>query len=327
MVDIKDVIESKEMQDVVAALNALKQRWAPEHQATDHVHPTVLALVGKYKAKEILHVLLDNHEYYPGYKEVLAASFGGWLIMPRERRVREILMIHAALDHMHDAEWKLGNAELSLERDITARYILTSMDFLIEIYDGLGGYQAFAQNPSFELLWITFERDEKSINTCVLAMRFLHHAVNRFSARGRPFVPSLNKAVLALDELKATKPPFPYKEKYVSRSLLHQRWSQNKQTLALLYAASTIRINRKTLLQLILDGFFSYQDHQPYLDIWVRRARYVAAHIFARMGDLDLERKTMRLVGDGPTTAFAPPKLNGVETAAFDKAFRDIIKS
>lgn len=327
MVNVKDLIESKEMQDVVVAIGALKQRWAPKHQATDHVRPTVLALVGKYKAKEILQVLLDNHEYYPGYKEVLAASFGGWLIAPRERHVREVLMVHAALDYMHDAERKLGEAELSLERDITARYILTSLDFLVEIYDCLGGYQAFAENPSFEKLWEEFERDEKIIGTAVLAMRFLHHAVDRFSARGRPLAPSLNKAVLALDELKATKPPFPYKEKYVSRSLLHQRWSQNKQTLALLYAASTIRINRKTLLQLILDGFFSYQDHQPYLDIWVRRARYVAAHIFARMSDLDLERKTMRLVGDGPTTAFAPPKLNGVETAAFDKAFRDIIKS
>ncbi|MCZ7856385.1 hypothetical protein O9X81_07140 [Agrobacterium salinitolerans] len=327
MIDINEVIESKEMRDVITALDALKRRWAPQHQAIDHVRPTVLALVGKYKAKEILQVLLNNREYYRGYKEVLAASFGGWLIMPRERRVREVLMMHAALDHMHEAELNLGEGELNLERDITARYLLTSMDFLVEIYDCLGGYQAFAENPSFEALWITFERDEKVINTAILALRFLHHAVDRFSARGRPFVPSLNKAVLALDELKATKPPFPYKEKYVSRSLLHQRWSQNKQTLALLYAASTIRINRKTLLQLILGGFFSYHDHQPYLDVWVRRTRYIAAHIFARMGDPDLERKTIGLVGEGPASVFSPPKLNGVETAAFDKAFRDIIKS
>lgn len=325
MVNVKDVIDSKEMQDVVAAIGALKRRWAPKQQSTDHIHPIDLALIGKYRAKEILHVLLDNQEYYPGYKEVLAASFGGWLITPRERRVREVLMVHAALDHMHDAEWKLGEAELSLERDITARYILTSMDFLVEIYDCLGGYRAFADNPSFEKIWEEFERDENIIGTAVLAMTFLHHAVDRFSARGRPFVPSLNKAVLALDELKATKPAFPYKEKYVSRSLLHQRWSQNKQTLALLYAASTIRINRKTLLQLILDGFFSYKNHQPYLDIWVRRARYVTTHIFARMGDPDLERKTTLLVGDGLATVFAPRKLNGVETAAFAKAFRNMI--
>lgn len=327
MVDVKDVIESQEMRDVVTALDALKRRWAPKYHVTEHTRPTVLALVGKYKAKEILQVLLDNNEYYPGYKEVLAASFGGWLLMPRERRVREVLMVHAALDHMDDAERKLGEAELSLARDITSRYILTSMDFLIEIYDCLGGYQAFAENPSLEELWDEFERDEKIIHTAVLAVTFLHHAIDRFSVRGRPFVPSLNKAVLVLDELKATKPSFPYKEKYVSRSLLHQRWSQNKQTLALLYAASTIRINRKTLLQLILDGFFSYKNHQPYLDIWVCRARYVVAHIFARMGDPDLERETMKVIGDGHATAFAPVKLNDTEAAAFDRSFRNIISS
>jgi hypothetical protein len=212
MVDIKEVIESQEMRNVVTAIDALKRRWAPKHHVTEHIRPTVLALVGKYKAKEILQVLLDNKEYYPGYKEVLAATFGGWLIMPRERRVREVLMVHAALDHMNDAERKLGEAELSLARDITSRYILTSMDFLIEFYDCLGGYQAFADNPSFEEIWDEFGRDEKTISTAVLAMTFLHHAIDRFSARGRPFVPSLNKAVLVLDELKATKPPFPYKE-------------------------------------------------------------------------------------------------------------------
>ncbi|AUC08845.1 hypothetical protein BLX90_00625 [Rhizobium sp. Y9] len=325
MIDVKEVIESKEMRDVITALDALKRRWAPEHQATDHVRPTVLALVGKYKAIEILEVLLDNQEYYPGYKEVLAASFGGWLIAPRERRVREVLMVHAALDHMHDAEWKLGEAELNLERDITARYILTSMDFLVEIYDCLGGYQAFAENPSFEKIWEAFERDEKIIGTAVLAMRFLHHAIDRSSARGRPFLPSLSKAVLMLDVLKE-KNPSAYKEKYVSRSLLHQQWSQNKQTLAMLYAASTIRISRKTLLQLILDGFFSYQDHQPYFDIWMRRTRYVAAHIFGRMTDTDLERKTMRLVGEGPATAFAPAKLNDIETVSFNEIFQKRIK-
>ncbi len=325
MIDVKEVIESKEMRDVITALDALKRRWTPEHQATDHVRPTVLALVGKYKATEILQVLLDSREYYPGYKEVLAASFGGWLITPRERRVREVLMVHAALDHMHDAEWKLGDAELSLERDITARYILTSMDFLVEIFDCLGGYQAFAENPSFEKIWEEFERDEKIIGTAVLAMRFLHHAIDRSSARGRPFLPSLSKAVLMLDVLKE-KNPSPYKEKYVSRSLLHQRWSQNKQTLAMLYAASTIRISRKTLLQLILDGFFSYQDHQPYFDIWMRRTRYVAAHIFGRMTDTDLERKTMRLVGEGPATAFAPAKLSDIETVSFNEIFQKIIK-
>ncbi|PVE54020.1 hypothetical protein [Rhizobium rhizogenes] len=325
MVDIKEVIESQEMRDVVKALDALKRRWAPNHQVTDHVRPTVLALVGRYKAKEILQVLLDNNEYYPGYKEVLAASFGGWLIMPKERRVRETLMVHAALDHMDDSERKLGEAELSLKRDITARYVLTSMDFLIEIYDCMGGYQAFAQNPTLEMLWIAFERDEKVINTAVLAITFLHHAVDRFTTRGRPFVPSLNKAVLVLDELKATKPPFPYKEKYVSRSLLHQHWSQNKEILALLYAASTIRINRKTLLQLILDGLFSYNKHQPYLSLWVCRARYVSSHIFSRMGDPDLNRKTMRVIGEGTLATFAPPKLGEIEAASFSRTFRNII--
>lgn len=327
MAELSDILESSEMNDAVRALAALKQKFLPGESDNEH-WPVATALVGRYRADAVLKILLSDKTYYPGYKEVMAASFAGWLIAPHYPKLRQDLMIRAALDHMDRAEVSAGiNADspFTMEKDIAARYLFTGIDFLIEIYDCLGGYNAFSEAPSLDELWEGLDGIEKTINTAARAIAFLHHAVDRFGRPGFQFAPSLNKAVTVLDTLKATK-NFPYKEKYVSRSLLHERWSQNKQTLALVYAASTIRVGRKTLLDKLLSGLFSYEEHQRHLGLWVGRARYVATHIFARMADLDLERETSSLLGEGDGLPFSPPRIVGAELVSFEEAFRNFIK-
>lgn len=329
MVELRDILESEEMKDVIAAINSLKDKFGQTPTDAERHSPVTLSLAGKYKAEAILRILLDENTYYPGYKEVLAAGFGGWLIAPRAPEVREALMIQAALTHMDRAESAAGidnETPLTMAADIAARYIFTGSDFLIEIYDYLGGYQAFSNAPSFDELWAKLETTEKTINTAARALAFLHHAIDRFE-RPLNFEPSLNKAVLVLDELKNPKRGYPYKERYVSRSLLHQRWSKNKRTLALIYAASTIRVNRKSLLQVIIGGFFSFEAHRRYFDEWIGRARYVAAHIFARMADHKLQDETFRLLGEGVSVRFAAPKLDREEQASFEFAFRNYINA
>lgn len=327
MVELSEILDSKEMKDVIKAINALKRKYLSNHYETDRPWPIALALVGRYNAKFVLELLLNDKQYYPGYKDILAASFCGWLIAPRTPRVRETLMIQAALSHMNSAEVNAGflDTDFTIEADIAARYLFTGTDFLVEIYDCLGGYKAFLDAPTYEDIWDAFKTVEKVINTTSRAIAYLHHATDRFCGSGRTFTPSLNKAVHVLDVLKENDEA-AYKEKYVSRSLLHERWSQNKQTLALIYAASTIRVHRNTLLKLILSGFFEFSIHGKFLKLWVGRARYTATHIFGKMDDHNLLRSTKRLLGEGDAIAFSPPKLDEWETASFDKIFRNFIR-
>lgn len=323
MVEIHAILESDEMHDVVTAIEALRRKFSTFSSPADRAWPVALSLAGRYRANQVIKILLDSEVYYPGYKEVIAAAFGGWLLAPRASVLRRGLMIQAAIDFMDRAEASTGwDTALTLQKDIASRYIITGTDFLIEVYDCLGGYQAFSEAPSFDELWDGIDVVERPINTAARALAYLHHAINHCDRAGQQFCPSLNKAIAVLDELKNPKRRYPYKEKYVSRSLLHQRWSQNKSTLALLYAASTIRVNRKTLLRLILDGFFSYRDHADYLHLWIGRARYVATHIFARMEDYELQRETNQLLGAGETIVFQPPKLDEAEVESINLNFR-----
>lgn len=328
MVDIKNILESAEMDEVIRAIEALTSKFSTRsNYQAEHEWPVALALVGKFRADRVLNILLGNEVYYPGYKEVIAAAFGGWLIAPQSVFLREALMKHAAADYMDNAVTLTGNDDLlTLQKDVAARYIFMGAEFLVEIFDCLGGYRSFADMPSLEDMWDGLDKVAKEIITATRAIAYLHHAVNRFGRPGFQFVPSLNKAVSVFDELKQEKRGYPFKEKFVSRSLLHQRWSQNKQTLALLYAASSIKINRKTLLGLLLDGLFSYKDHSRYIQLWIGRARYVSDHIFSKMRDIELERDTRRLLGgEGPVLAFNPPKLDKDEQECFDEIFHKYI--
>jgi hypothetical protein len=325
MGEISNILESEEMKNVVEALAALRQKFS-FHDGEERLWPMAQVRIGPYKAEKILQIISDDRGYYDGYKDVLAASFAGWLILPRDSQIREVLMVQAALAHMDRAELAVGNDGLTVEKDIAARYLFTGLDFLIEIFDCLGGYQAFRTGAAFDYLYIAYAPAEKPINTAVRALAYLHHAVDRFGRSRSDFVPSLNKAVLMFDALKEPKRGFDFKEKFVSRSLLHKRWSENKQTLAMLYAASTIKVKRQTLLYILLDGSFSYHEHGGYFDLWLGRARYVASHIFSRMVDETLEKRTRQLLGKGQETSFVAPKLNEVEQACFEEIFRSYIR-
>jgi hypothetical protein len=45
------------------------------------------------------------------------------------------------------------------------------------------------------------------------------------------------------------------------------------------------------------------------------------------MNDPELERKTLRLLGEGKVFPFAPPKLDDKESVSFAEIFRNFIKS
>ena len=301
------------MRNVVMAIDALMERFRPKG-SFDIVEfdPIELGYADKYRSDIVLKILLDKKSYYGGYKKVLAASFVGWLTLPEDSDYRVILVIQAALNHMKNAA-KLADKRrvLTVEQDIVARYLLTGPEFLVSVYDRIGGYDAFENAPSIHDTWAR-EAQIKAAKTAARAVCYLHHGINLAQERGSQFSPSLNKAVVAFDALKARK-DFPFEEHYVGRSLLHKRWSHHKETLALLYAASTIGVRHASLLDVVLSGGFSYQTHHRYLSGWVGRARYVAAYIFARMADTTLRDRTSQLLGDGKSIPFAPAKLMDVE--------------
>jgi len=313
MENLGDIIKSDEMDNVISAIEALRKRYIPEPlREKPRYNPADFVYEDKYRADIVLKLLLDDKIYYDGYKKILAAGFGGWLTSPDDQGFWSVSVVKAALLHMKNAVKRADDGEpLTIRQDVAARYIFTGTDFLTEVYERIGGYDAFAVAPSFHDTWVP-ESEIKAAFTAARAIGFLHHGIDRASKIKSYFAPSLNKAVMVFDALRECNELY-FTENYVGRSLLHKRWSNSKETLALLYAASTIRVKGKSLLEIVLAGSFTYGAHGKYLHRWVGRARYVAAFVFARMGDGELVTETYRLLGDGEKLEFSPVKLDETE--------------
>ncbi|WP_105381351.1 hypothetical protein [Neorhizobium alkalisoli] len=330
MVELREILKSKEVNDAVRAIEGLlsKRDWITK-AATEKSFKD-LALGKTFQASDVLKILLSPEPKYPGFKEVLAAGFVGWALFPETNGLSVNFMTHAILEHLDDAELEAGFADqpVTLARDIVARYVLVGFDFLADIYHPFGGYQAFTRHDSKDSVDILFDAEAKKINTVVRAMTYLHYGADRYQDPEFDFAPSLNRAVTVLAEWKKRLGDADYKQHYVSRSLLHQRWSESKQTVALVYAASTVKVGRKSLLQIISAGDFHYREHQKQFATWVGRARYVSDHVFAKMDPNHLQRTTMRILAGVEPQPFAPPRINDdreerIIAAQFRKKFRN----
>jgi len=326
MRNVDEILESDEMKNVVSAVEALRRKFLPASSLKElDVNPVDMAYREKFPASDVLKLLLDEELYYEGFKKVLAVGFAGWVALPDDSSYRRILVIAAALEHMKSAAKAADRGDvLTLEQDIAARYVLTGPQFLIDVYDRIGGYSAFQIVPSVHDTWVR-DSEIRAARSAAQAVCYLHHGVNRAQELGRQFAPSLNRAVAAFDALKERK-DFPFEAHYVGRSLLHRRWSGHKETLALLYSASTIDVRQQTLLDVVLNGQFTYQSHRRYLGGWISRARYVAAYIFSRMADTKLTSDTNGVLGSGKMTQFAPKKLREIEEVAVMEQIERYIK-
>lgn len=323
MSDIDEVLKSPEMAEVVLAIGKLRKRFSPyDVERNDHEWPLALVRVDGYSAKRIIEILLEDKEYYVGYRDVLAASLGGWILAPEREDLRENLIAQAALFHMMDAEDEADIGERpTLEEDIAARYIYLGQEFIVEILNPLGGSAKLIEAKTDDALWRELDGLEKQIASIVRAVAYLHHAVDRLGKPGFVFEPSLNKAFWVFDELKKPIRQYPFKEKYVSRSLLHSRWTLNKETIALLYAASTIRVKKETLLNIIIEGFLLDSHCRRFFSQWVGRARYVVDHVFSRMRNKAIAVAASEILGTGESIRFMPPRLDSEETKIVDMLF------
>lgn len=319
MESVRALLESEEVKLVVAAIEALREKASKQQtRAVLQFHELVLGK--EFQAAEVLAILLDNEAYYPGLKPILAAGFAGWLIDPDPEfnAVRFDAMCRAAMAHMSDAEKRAGLASRrwDVKRDVIARYIYTGTEFLREIYDELGGYNAFQEASSHEVAGIVTQSELSAINTVLRAMAYFHHGADLKSAT---LSPSLNRAVLILSGLKDELPDFS--DRYVSRSLLHKRWTASKSTLALIYAADSIKVKDETLFTIILAQKFSYDLHKKYFTRWVCRARYVASHILSRATDPKLREESDKVLGIGDIERFSAPPLTPLEIDLLEKHF------
>lgn len=349
MDDVAGLLESEEMKAVISAIDALRRRYPQSLSLPKSEKITFMQMLkGKFPVREVLRVLADKHPGYPGKKDVLAAAFAAWLLFPKDKEIRENWMTHAMLIYLDKTEKSAGLYDgWTLERDIAARYIFAGDDFLRDMLDNAGGYQAFMRATTLEVLDAILDHNIRTIRTATRSMVYLHHGAQLYVEGGVFYRPSVNRAYKIFETIRISEeenrgeiekrnnrkkkdaekeeiPPFTY----VGRSSLHKIWKENKGALPLLYAASCLKATRaKSLLDILLNAEFSHGKHTSLIPQWLGMARYAADSIFPKMGDPSLMKNADRLLGDIAPLPFPAPVLNEMEGDSFKRNFRRYFQS
>jgi|GEM_PF-2564331 len=336
MDDVLALLESDEMKAVVSAIDSLRRKY-PQSSSSPKSEKITFAqlLTGRFPAREVLKVLADKNVGYPGQKDILAAAFSAWLLFPKAKGIRENWMTHAMLLYLDQSEKSSGlyDQKWTLERDIAARYIFIGDDFLRDMLDNSGGYQAFMRVTSFEVLDAILDHNIRTIRTAARSMVYLHHGSKLYVEDGPFYRPSVSRAYTIFEAVRASEekirdalakkkqkiPPYTY----VGRSSLYNIWKDNKSALPLIYAASCLKATRtKSLLDVLLNAEFSHGKHTHLVPVWLGMARYAADSIFPKMEDLSPLKSANRLLGNIEPVPFPVPSLDECEGSAFKDNFR-----
>ncbi|MFP7571757.1 hypothetical protein [Marivita sp. S2033] len=221
--------------------------------------------------------------------------------------------------------YEIDDDEGSDGLDIIARYILTGEDFDQDIFHPLGGNIAVLYTGSEYDIENFLSADTLSIQSISYYLNILR-TMQDIEVSGDKYALSKNRVILFADkaikirterlkkeenqlkeELKKGRnetqrkqkkaewvnkmaeraKKFPHFPSYLQRrSKIHEIWSRNTESLALLHAAAHVRVSQKrTLLDTILTADFDPEMSLPKLREWIGKAVYFSTTYLSQIGD------------------------------------------
>lgn len=257
-----------------------------------------IALGRKFKADLAAPIIAEADPGYPGIAKVLFLGFCGWVVLPSDVVPQRAFMYHAALDHIGASELQAGLlSEFHLSADILARYVLVGPDFLDDIFYALKGHLGVSvavERPTIES-WLSGEH--RSIFTLVKLCQILHFAANELTDDTKYRPPSLTLTIEIMSAMRD--------DDLVERTIFYQAWKQHKSTVALLYAASTIKGGKVSLLDSILSGEIRAEQFMDQFPLWIGRARYFCDHVLSRLAIRGLAAENLKPLKRFKTEPFA----------------------
>ncbi len=273
-----------------------------------------IALGSRFKALDAIKEISEPPDGYRSFREVLFLGICGWVTSPTDDTYGSLLMQHGVFDYLSELEGDKALRHLSpLQKDFVVRYILAGEDFLTDIFYPLGGHKALATSISREYLQDWHYAQAGSIRQLAKACGVLHFAAMDCHDPAKYHAVSQRRAVIALTSMNKGKSV---------RSTLLDRWTQNDQSLALLYAASTIKSRGETLLDAILSSEIRAKEFLPKLGEWLSRARYFCDLVLSKLGsDDDQYEVNLKPLMPFAGKRFSPPVYSSEHESLIREAF------
>ncbi|MBQ0820601.1 hypothetical protein KBI52_10335 [Microvirga sp. HBU67558] len=252
----------------------------------------------RFDARHVLDLLLSKEPSYHGHKEVLFAGFCAWVVVTSQRQ--DIVQDSMALQTLKIIKDEESNVPKMLQAypvlvDFYIRLIRIGSDFFQDIYYPIGGIGRLISSPSVGSLEESLKSRVSGIRSVITIMEITHYHIAELKHTGKHRPPSFNAAFTIIDSLSEaqkdkktdTEKPKP-KIHLRRRSLINHRDYYEGQ-ICLLYAASSIKVMPdRSLLDCILEGVATWEEHGHLLPEWIARAKFANQVILSEIATVDV---------------------------------------
>ena len=192
-------------------------------------------------------------------------------------------MLLTGIEYLKDAEQTGRNLSSNFEipggdlfGDILGRLTVLGQDFYSDFYYPVGGLGQVLRCTSRAVFSRSIAHHTRFLNTVITMMKIFDFHAKKLSEPTVYYPASASKGYKLVKIINGNM----HRETGVSIEISEQRWKESSSTCALIYAAHTVKdSNNVSLLELICRGEVNFETHGPFLENWLRRARYVSDEV------------------------------------------------
>ena len=229
-----------------------------------------------------LRTLLDDKQYYPGFKDILFAGFCAWVGYKKRYNIRYSMSV-AALQHIYKAEKDsniLGNN--TSERIIEAISLIGS-DFYNDFYIPLGGLRILNLSLSVQTEKTEHQCFVNFLAVCNVMKVHHYHALN-LNNKQAYYESSMNKSAECVQKIinhRFINKTVSSKEGGGHKDNIDRMWSLYSDRTSLIYAAFLLKTREEeNLAYSIAYNDVSFERHRKLLKKWICTARYINDVLF-----------------------------------------------
>ena len=280
-----------------------------------------------FDPKTVMKILTSEEPTYAARKPILFSGLCTWVACPMRHSLRQHGMLLVGIEHLRAAEAEgrkvFAGRDLpghELLGDILGRVRVLGQDFFSDFYYPIGGLAQVLRSTTPGNFRRSLAKHAEAARTAVTMMEIYDYHARHLNDPKRFYQASEGKGYKLVRIIYARH----RKEMGFSVELSEDRWRKLglSQTAAMSYAASTLPAGKAdNLLNAIVSGTASFEDHGHLLPAWIGRARYAAEVILRGLTKSEIGQINAGWLPDLPTEPTPEPPLSAPERAEIEAEF------
>jgi hypothetical protein len=279
----------------------------------------------RFDVKTVIKMLLSGQSAYKALRPILFSGLCTWTVCPKRDSLRQHGMLLVGIEHMTVAEVKgraafagEGISNHDLLGDIMGRLRMLGQDFYSDFYYPVGGLTQVLRSTTPGNFKKNLAKHSENTNIAIAMMQIYDFHFKYLNDKIKWYDASESKGFELVRRIFGEG----RRETPIGFDKLGHGWREHIENVAMLYAASTLKIDdKKSFLDVICSGQADYNKYGYIISSWIGRARYVAENFWVNTEKPEIGRDNIAVLPVIETFPTPDPQFSEAERRLIEADF------